>query len=323
MGKFKNFFNKTPLGWYASFFKSLSNGTFKNTGLGKFVSSFANSVTGAGLTGAQIEANDFTASEAQKQRDYETMMSNTAYQRATADMAAAGLNPALMYGNATSASTPSGSAAASVNPSQGLSMSDIMQAMMMKSQIANIDADTEKKKADTNRTAMLTSAELDDIVADIDLKRLNLSKIQADIDLNYANIALLESDAKTRDAFNVVNLRMAELSAAKTEAETREIEQQIENLKRDFAISFAKEAEIKANTKVLSASQANLLVQNGILTYNRDTAMYEAEITEYKAEKKEADRVWNNVSTGAGILRDAGVGIGSVVGGAIKSLIKK
>lgn len=52
----------------------------------------------------QLVAQDFSASEAQKQRDWNTEMSNTAYQRQVEDMKAAGLNPAMMY--AGSGSTP-------------------------------------------------------------------------------------------------------------------------------------------------------------------------------------------------------------------------
>ena len=57
----------------------------------------------------------FNAAEAQKQRDWETEMSNTAYQRAVKDMKEAGLNPAMMYGSggAGMASTPSGASASS------------------------------------------------------------------------------------------------------------------------------------------------------------------------------------------------------------------
>ena len=83
-------------------------------GIGQFV----NDITGTTAN------NQFSAQQAQIQRDWEQYMSNTSYQRAVADLKAAGLNPAMLYASGgQGASTPSG---ASASASRGGASMDVI-----------------------------------------------------------------------------------------------------------------------------------------------------------------------------------------------------
>lgn len=114
-------------------------------GLGGNFGEFWHNVTGA------RQAFDLSQKSALQQQDFQERMSNTAVQRHTADLRAAGLNPILAANPGGQSSQPSGaSATASSSPPDfsGL-VSSASQLMTLRGQLRKLDADTVKAVAET------------------------------------------------------------------------------------------------------------------------------------------------------------------------------
>lgn len=98
-----------------------------------------------GLMAAQgqeaVETRLYNMHEAEKNRKWQEYMSNTAYQRAVADLQKAGLNPILAYDQG-SATTPTGGSASASVP-RGDTLSDVLNAFA--NLVSSISGGTIKK----------------------------------------------------------------------------------------------------------------------------------------------------------------------------------
>lgn len=113
----------------------------------------------------QKKTNEANVGIAREQMAFQERMSNTSYQRAMADMKAAGLNPMLAHSQG-GASSPPGSSARSENPAaagfasasqaSGAALA-VQQSLATRAQIANLEAQTAKIKSETMDQAVNTA----------------------------------------------------------------------------------------------------------------------------------------------------------------------
>jgi hypothetical protein len=118
-------------------------------------------------------ANAFNAQQAQLNRDYQTEMSNTAYQRQVQDMEKAGLNPMLAYIKGGGASSPSGSVATATVPQYQSPIQGMAQYKLTSAQAAKTEAEKPKVEAETR----LTNAQIEQVDKSVDKIKLEIENM--------------------------------------------------------------------------------------------------------------------------------------------------
>lgn len=203
---------------------------------------------------AQIN-RDFQASQTDKVMAYDTAMSNTAYQRATKDMEAAGLNPMLAYTQG-GASTPTVSAPSGSAASAGATASSVdriqavqtaLQATKMAqdnresdSRIAVNEADVQLKNAQTNRettSAVNIDQQTQSLKQQMTETFSRIVNIQKDTDNKMVENAILQAQRGLLDLQTQLEAKKISLVEAQTRYEN--IQTVLSNLQKPQAENAA------------------------------------------------------------------------------------
>lgn len=170
-----------------------------------------------------LQTMDFNALEAQKNRDFQLQMDSTLYQRRVADMQAAGINPATMFGTGVVGTSPQGSQASTspVSSPSGASIQPAFYGMSLLNGLA--DAMLKMSEVDLNQKQAGQVESFTNLMPEyyrsiIDFNNSGTQLNTQKIDYYLQNISSLETkqrldEAKISETDAVIALTVAKCTA--------------------------------------------------------------------------------------------------------------
>lgn len=254
-------------------FKNYLNGLYRFMSLGLYkpgkngdnlLSNTLNKLTGSGLTASEKQANEFNATEAEKNRQFQESQRQTQIQTSVADAKKAGVNPATLYGSsAVSAGTTGGSSASSAT--SGDSNPGALTALIgtLGSIFANIFATTQRTELEQKKIDMQT-----------DYNRVMGS---------YYNTMASNNTALTNSQIEVNSSQVAIASA------------KIPNIQADTLVKMATQKNIIADTEKKQFEKAYLEVQTALaqVDLSKRSRYLEASISYMAAQTAVQEQLYN------------------------------
>lgn len=277
---------------------------YRNSGeMNNVLSSLLGKYTGSNLTGADLQANEFNAveaekarnfssQEAEKARNFEAEMANTAKQRQVQDYVAAGINPMFASGQSVSLPSASNAAtlqAASVSPSSAAFnlpslISSLSQLRVNKAQASALNAQADQSRAQSenlradaalkesqkkgqdfiNRVNELTEdVQIEQKKAALDLSRKQLNEIDKKIELMDTDIAKKMEETNSELAKQALMCTQQALNRASARLQHTQANEIVQMLEYNKRLSEAKTMEAKAAAGLAGIQAA---YQDGLIT---------------------------------------------------------